>query len=116
MSTPNNAASTNAPDLTNGSGAAAILAAGVGTFALAVLACAGDKSAAVKSSLIFYKPTGPLSGVTTAAILIWLFAWGILEWRWRNRTVALGRISAGGLALLALSLLLTFPPVVDLIR
>jgi hypothetical protein len=114
MNTPNNAASPNAPALTNGSGAAAILAAGVGSFALAVLACAGDKLATVKNSLVFYKPTGPLSGVTTAAILIWLFTWAILEWRWRNRTVASGRISAVALALLGLALLLTFPPVVDL--
>ena len=114
MNVPNSAASPKAQALTNGSGAAAILAAGIGSFALAVLACAGDKSAAVKNSLIFYKPTGPLSGVTTVAILIWLFVWGILEWRWRSRTVAVGRISAVGLALLALSLLLTFPPVADL--
>ena len=114
MTMPNNATSPNAPTLTNGSGAAAILAAGVGTFALAILACAGDKSAAVKSSLIFYKPTGPLSGVTTAAILAWLFTWGILEWRWRNRAVAAGRITAVALVLLGLSLLLTFPPIVDL--
>jgi hypothetical protein len=64
-----------------------------------VLACVGDKSAAVKIILAFYKPTGPLSGVTTTAILIWFFAWGI---------------SAVALALLGLSLLLTFPPVVDL--
>jgi hypothetical protein len=85
-----------------------------GSFALAVLAVAGDKSAAIKSSLVFYRPTGPLSGVTTAAILMWLLTWGILEWRWRNRTVAVGRISVVALALLALSLLLTFPPVVDL--
>jgi len=90
------------------------LAAGVGSIALAVLAVAGDKSAAIKSSLIFYKPTGPLSGVTTVAILLWLLTWGILERRWRNRTVAAGRISAIALLLLALSLLLTFPPVVDL--
>ena len=114
MNPPNNAASPNAPALTNGSGAAAILAAGVGSFALAVLACAGDKSAIVKNSLVFYQPTGPLSGVTTASILIWLFTWAILEWRWRNRTVAAGRISAVALALLGLALLLTFPPVVDL--
>jgi hypothetical protein len=79
-----------------------------------VLACAGDKLAAVKNSLIFYKPTGPLSGVTTGAILIWLVSWVILEWRWRNRTVDAGRIAAIALALLGLSLLLTFPPVVDL--
>jgi hypothetical protein len=70
--------------------------------------------AAVKNSLIFYKPTGPLSGVTTTAILIWLVAWGILEWRWRNRSVGMGRISVIALALLGLSVLLTFPPVADL--
>ena len=114
MNIPNNAASANNPTRTNGSGAAAVLAAGIGSFVLAVLACAGDKSAAVKSSLVFYKPTGPLSGVTTAAILIWFITWGILEWRWRNRTVAAGRIAAVALVLLGLSLLLTFPPVVDL--
>jgi len=114
MNMPNSTASSNAPALTNGSGGAAILAAGIGSFALAVLACAGDKLAAVKNSLVFYKPTGPLSGVTTTAIFVWLLTWGILEWRWRNRTVGVERISAIALALLGLSLLLTFPPIVDL--
>lgn len=101
--------------LTNGSGAAAILAAGIGAFALAVLATAGDTSAQIARSLIFYKPTGPLSGVTTAAILIWLFTWGILEWRWRNKTVPAGRINAAALILLGVSFLLTFPPLADLL-
>lgn len=114
MNTLHNAAPTNAPALTNGSGAAAILSAGIGSIALAVLSCAGDKLTAVKNSLIFYKPTGPLSGVTSTAILIWLVAWGILEWRWRNRTVVVGRISVVALTLLGLSLMLTFPPVIDL--
>lgn len=114
MNLPNTATSPDALTQTNGSGAAAILAAGVGSFALAVLAVAGDKSAAIKSSLIFYKPTGPLFGVTTGAILIWLLTWGILEWRWRNRAVAARRISVVALVLLGLSLLLTFPPIVDL--
>jgi hypothetical protein len=114
MTMLNNAASPDASVLTNGSGAAAILAAGVGSIALAVLACAGDKLTAVKNGLVFYKPTGPLSGVTSTAILIWLVAWGILEWRWRNRTVGVGRISVIAFALLGLSLMLTFPPVVDL--
>jgi hypothetical protein len=106
--------SPNAPAMTNGSGTAALLAAAIGAFALAVLACVGDKTPTVKSKLIFYIPTGPLSGVTTVAILIWLITWGILEWRWRNKTVAVGRIAGIALALLGLSLLLTFPPVVDL--
>jgi hypothetical protein len=102
------------PSLPNGSGAAAILSAGIGSFALAILAIAGDKSATIKSILIFYKPTGPLSGVTTTAILIWLATWGILEWHWRKRTVALLPLVATALGLLGLSLILTFPPVVDL--
>jgi hypothetical protein len=114
MNMPDSTVSPDAPALTNGSGAAAILATAIGFFALAVLACAGDKSSAVKSLLTFYTPTGPLSGVTTVAILIWLITWGILEWRWRKRTVTVGRITAIALALLGLSLLLTFPPVVDL--
>jgi hypothetical protein len=114
MNTPDRVGSPNLPAMPNGSGAAAILAAGIGSFALAVLSFAGDKSALIKSCLVFYRPTGLLSGVTTVAILIWLFSWGILEWRWRKRTVAAGCISAITLALLGLSLLLTFPPVVDL--
>jgi hypothetical protein len=103
-----------APIQPNGSGAAAILSAGIGSFALAILAIVGDKSAAIRSILIFYKPTGPLSGVTTAAILIWLATWAILEWRWRKRTVPMRPIAAAALVLLGLSLVLTFPPVVDL--
>jgi hypothetical protein len=99
---------------TNGSGAAAILAAGVGAMMLGVLAVAGDKSAAVKSAMIFYRPTGPLSGVTTVAILVWLGCWGVLEWRWGKKSVAVGRVCVVALVLLGVGVLLTFPPVEDL--
>jgi hypothetical protein len=114
MSTSRPVISLNTPAIPNGSGAAAILSAGIGSFALAVLALAVNQSTSAKNLLVFYQPTGPLSGVTTSAILVWLFTWGILEWRWRNRTVAVGRTNAVALILLGLSLLLTFPPLVDL--
>jgi hypothetical protein len=104
-----------APAIPNGSGAGAMLAAAIGSFVLAVVAFAGDKSVAIKSSLNFYKPTGPLSGVTTVAIVVWLLVWGFLEWRWGKRAVAMGRINSVSLALLVLSILLTFPPIVDLL-
>lgn len=103
------------PALSNGSGAAAILSAGIGSFALAVLAIAADKSSAIKSALIFYKPTGPLSGVTTVAILFWLATWFVFDLLWRKKTVALPRICIIAFALLILSFLLTFPPIADLI-
>jgi hypothetical protein len=46
--------------------------------------------------------------------VIWLVAWGVLEIRWRRRTVALGLVSGLALGMLVLSILLTFPPIVDL--
>jgi hypothetical protein len=99
----------------NGSGAAAILAAGIGSFALGLFSFMADKSAGIKALFIFYKPTGALSGVTTSAILIWLAVWALLEWRWKAKTVQLGRVNLVAFALLGLCLLLTFPPVVDLL-
>ena len=49
----------------------------------------------------FYNPTGPLSGVTTLAIVLWLACWLILDWRWRKKNVTIKHIST--LAALALS-------------
>jgi hypothetical protein len=100
--------------LTNGSGAAAILSAAIGCFVLAVLAIAADKSAGIKGTLSFYRPTGALSGVTTVAILIWLISWAILDLRWRKRTVPLAQMNTVAFLLLLLSFLLTFPPIADL--
>lgn len=114
MSTSYNRVARDNPTLTNGSGAASVLSTGIGCFVMAVLAVLGDKSALVKGSLIFYKPTGPLSGVTTVAIVVWLVTWGILGWTWRKKTVPAGRINVIAVALLVLSLILTFPPVGDL--
>lgn len=103
-----------ASSIPNGSGAAAVLSAGIGCFALAVLAFVGDKSPALKRLFVFYKPTGPLSGVTTAAIVIWFVSSGILEWRWSKQNLKLNRVGPTALSLLVLSLRLTFPPLVDL--
>jgi hypothetical protein len=104
----------NAAAIPNGAGAAAILSAGIGAGALGVVAVAADKIAEISSLLKFYAPTGPLSGVTTVAIVVWLAAWLVLDMRWRRRDVALSRINVAAFMLLALGLLLTFPPVGDL--
>ena len=114
MSAPNASASIPSATRPNGAGAAAILAAGIGAFLVAVFAILADQSAAIKSLMIFWKPTGPLSGVTTCAIVLWLAAWAILHARWRQRSVALARVNAVAFVLLILGLLLTFPPIADL--
>jgi hypothetical protein len=83
----------------NGSGAAAMQSAAVGSLVLAVIAFARDKSVPIKNSLSFDKPTGPGSGVTTVAIVIRFLAWVFLEWRWGKQTVAMSRINRVSLAM-----------------
>lgn len=101
-------------DLPSGPGAAAILAAGIGALALALFAIATDRVAGLPKLMTFSKPTGPLSGVTTCSVVMWLVVWVVLDLRWGKRAVALGPIVTVALGLLFLSLLLTFPPIADL--
>jgi hypothetical protein len=100
----------------SGPGAAAILAAGAGSLALGVLALAGDAWPRVKAAMILWKPTGPLSGVTTVAVAVWLAVWLVLSRRWARREVDLAAITWAAFAMLAAGLLLTFPPFMDLLQ
>jgi hypothetical protein len=111
MNTP--AATT--PSIPNGPGAAAVLAAGIGSFSLGLLAVIADKIPSIKNWMNFYNPTGALSGVTTCAIIVWLASWAILQMRWRGREVRFAPVGAAALVLLALGMLLTFPPLADLL-
>jgi hypothetical protein len=97
----------------NGPVAAAVLSCAVGCFALGVLAVAADGSKRLATRLNFYHPSGPLSGVTTVAIALWIVCWIALAARWRNKTLAFARVSAFAFVFLALGLLLTFPPFGD---
>jgi hypothetical protein len=98
----------------NGAGSAAVLAAGFGSLMLSVFAIAGDKLPAVRRFFIFYTPTGPLSGVTTCAIVVWLGAWALLYLRWRTRQLNPARINIAAIILLVLGFLMMFPPIADL--
>ncbi len=100
--------------LPNGSGAAALVAAGVGSIVLALLAIMADHISAIKNLMVFYKPTGPLSGVTTSAIVVWLVVWAILDTRWKRSDVSIKGVATVALVLLAIALVLMFPPVGDL--
>jgi hypothetical protein len=102
-------------DIPNGPAAAAIMAAGIGSCALGVLAVVADASKTVGGWFTFYFPSGPLSGVTSVTILAWLISWWFLAKRWRARNVNLSKTNALAFLLLALSLLLTFPPLADLL-
>jgi hypothetical protein len=108
--------STSTNTLPNGPGAAAILAAGIGSLALGVFAFAGDASPPILRAFNFWLPTGPLSGVTTSAVIVWLVAWFALARNWGRRNVNLARVNMAAFIMLIAGLLLTFPPFMDLLQ
>lgn len=99
--------------LSNGAGAAAILSAGLGAFTMAVLAIIGDHSPAFKKLMNFYSPSGPLSGVSTTAIAVWVVCWFGLDAAWKRRDIG-GWAIAAGLCLIAIGFVLMFPLIGDL--
>jgi hypothetical protein len=103
-------------EIPNGAAAAAILAAGAGCFAVSLCGWLGDAVPALGHFFDFYNPTGPLSGVTTTAIVVWLVLWFILSRAWRGKTLAMGKINAIALLLLGAGLLLSFPPIGDFLQ
>src|SRR5215475_3702080 len=100
----------------NGPGAAAVLAAGIGSAALGVFALAGDAFPPINRLFTFYRPSGALSGVSTVAIIVWLVAWYVLARRWANATVAMATVNVVAFVLLAVGLLLTSPPFMDFLQ
>jgi len=83
---------------------------------MGILSVVADTSKPIARWLTFYLPTGSLSGVSSVAILLWLVTWFILAKRWRVRTVAIGKVNVAAFVLLALGVLLTFPPFAELLN
>jgi hypothetical protein len=93
----------------NGALWAAILASGIGGFAVGLVVILNE--AGIFAAPTLYGPAGGVSGRTTIAAVIWLFSWLVLHRRWRNRDVEGRRITGISLVLVLLGLLGTFPPV-----
>lgn len=83
---------------------------------MGVLAILRDAFSGVAKILNFYNPSGPLSGVTTMAIIVWLASWYVLAKRWNGRDVNIAKASVVALALLAVGFALRFPPFMDLLQ
>lgn len=93
----------------NGAAMAAMLASGIGAFAMGLFVVLHETQLFVSPSL--YAPAGGLSGRTTFAVIAWLTAWGLLHARWNRRTISPRPVFTITLALVAVGVLLTFPPV-----
>jgi len=88
---------------------AAILAAGIGAFALGVLTTLAEVSEAFKDILNLYDPVGPLSGKTIGAVIVWLIAWAVLHLMYRGKAIESRKALTVSLILIALGVLGTFP-------
>lgn len=97
----------------NGTAAAAFLAAGIGAFAIGFFVIINE--AGIFGAPALYDPAGGVSGRTTFATIVWLVAWVVLHRRWRDRQVDARRTTIMTLVLVALGVLLTFPPVWPLV-
>jgi hypothetical protein len=100
----------------NGGAAAAILSSGIGCFFVGLFGLLGDAFPALAHFFNFYAPTGPLSGVTTTAIVIWLILWCILSRSWKGKALSMGKINTIAFLLLGMGFLLSFPPFGDLLQ
>lgn len=92
----------------NGAALAAFLGAGIGAFAVGFIVVLNAVGAFSAPTL--YGPAGGVSGRTTLAVVVWLIAWGLLHFRWRDRELDGRRLYVVTLVLVALGILGTFPP------
>lgn len=97
----------------DGATMAAVLAAGIGALAVGLFVILNE--AGLFSAPSLYGPAGGVSGRTTLAALVWLVAWAVLHWRWKERHIGARPVVRFTLVLILLGLLATFPPVWSLL-
>lgn len=99
----------------NGVAAAAILSAGIGSFALGIFTVLAEMSLWAKGVMTLTVPVGPLGGKTTFAVAIWLVSWMILHLLWRNRDISrFNEVIVAALILIGFGFLGTFPTFFEL--
>lgn len=97
----------------NGEAMAAFLAAGIGASAIGLFVILN--TIGIFSAPALHAGAGGVSGRTTFAVVVWLIAWGVLHFRWRNRHMEPRTIYRLTLILLIAGLIATFPPVWELL-
>ena len=93
----------------SGPAAAVVVASGIGTFVLGLLATLNEASTDVNEFLAFTDDVGPLSGKTILAAAAFFLSWAVLGYLWRSRDLAWRPVLIATIVLLALGFLGTFP-------
>jgi heme/copper-type cytochrome/quinol oxidase subunit 3 len=101
---------TETPDRPEGPIVAAVLAGGVGCFAMGVFTTVSEASTTVADDwLTWSDDVGPLSGKTIMTVIVWLVSWAILYAVYRNRRAETRRALIIALVLIGLGVIGTFP-------
>ena len=95
--------------LPDGPLAAALLAAGIGAFALGLFTTFAEASAGFRGLLTLNGGVGPLSGKTVFATVVFVIAWAVLANRFRERDGLLRTATFAFVVLTVLGFLGTFP-------
>ena len=93
----------------NGPVAAALLAAGVGSFVLGLLTTIAEASESFGKSIQYNDRVGPLSGKTLFAAAAFFVVWGALGYLLRDRDLPWRPVLVASAVLIGLGLLGTFP-------
>jgi hypothetical protein len=99
----------------DGSAAAAILAGGIGIAVTGIVSAMAEAIASFSALLVWSKPVGALMGKTIIGIVVWLVSWIIISRVWKDKDVKFAPVLVISAILLAAGVLLTFPPVFELI-
>jgi hypothetical protein len=98
----------------DGPGAAAMLAAGIGVFALGLFTILNEASEGLHEwfeSWEMGRGVGPLAGKTGLTVIVWAVSWIVLALALRGKDVDLRKWVWASLILGALGFVATFPPV-----
>jgi hypothetical protein len=93
---------------------ASMIASGIGSVVLGILVVLAEANVQIKNALAWSSAVGPLSGKTSLMILAFVVSWAVLHYVFQRRAVRLTASFIWTVILLALGLVLTFPPVYTL--
>jgi hypothetical protein len=96
-----------------GEAAAAMISGAIGTFVIGLLTTGSVIFEGLREALNWWNPAGPLTGKTGVGVIAWLISWALLNTVWKNEDYDLRKAFIITLILLALGVILTFPPVFE---
>ena len=99
----------------NGEAAAAILGAGIGSMLYGLTVTITEAVPAIKTVMGSLNPAvGPLAGKTLTGVVLWLVAWGVLHFMWKDKEVKFDTVFTIAIIAILIGLLGTFPIFYDL--